>query len=123
MCTGSARRPGGAMRRGLDSTRGAVTASATDGLWREGDHWALRFRGRETRLRHAKGLGYLAVLLEHPGAEIGVLELLTAVRGAQARAGPAHAGTRAELRADDATGAGPALDTRAKAAYRARVDE
>ncbi len=100
-----------------------MTASATEGLWREGDHWALRFRGRETRLRHAKGLGYLAVLLEHPGAEIHVLELLTAVRGAPARAGPAPAGTRAALRADDAAGAGAALDTRAKAAYRARVDE
>ena len=60
---------------GLDSRRRAVTASATEGLWREGDHWALRYRGREARVRHAKGLGYLAVLLEHPGAEIHVLEL------------------------------------------------
>ena len=57
-----------------------MTASATEGLWREGDHWALRYRGREARLRHAKGLGYLAVLLEHPGAEIHVLELVAAVR-------------------------------------------
>ena len=34
-----------------------------------------------------------------------------------------RAGARAELRADDAAGAGAALDARAKAAYRARVDE
>ena len=98
-----------------------MTASATEGLWREGDHWALRYRGREARLRHAKGLGYLAVLLEHPGAEIHVLELLAAVTGAAG--GAALAGARAELRADDAAGAGAALDARAKAAYRARVDE
>ncbi len=96
-----------------------MTESATEGLWREGDHWALRYRGREARLRHAKGLGYLAVLLEHPGAEIHVLELLAAGRAAPARGGAA----RAELRADDAAGAGAALDARAKAAYRARVDE
>jgi predicted ATPase/class 3 adenylate cyclase len=100
-----------------------VTENATEGLWREGDHWALRYRGREARLRHAKGLGYLAVLLEHAGAEIHVLELLAAVRGAPARGGAALAGERAELRADDAAGAGAALDARAKAAYRARVDE
>ena len=97
-----------------------MTASATEGLWREGDHWALRYRGREARVRHAKGLGYLAVLLEHPGAEIHVLELLAAVSGLPARADP---GARTELRADDAGGAGAGLDAQAKAAYRARVEE
>jgi predicted ATPase/class 3 adenylate cyclase len=112
------------MSRGLDSPRRAVTESATEGLWREGDHWALRYRGREARLRHVKGLGYLAVLLEHPGAEIHVLELVAAARGAPTRdRGAALAGARAELRADDAAGAGAALDAQAKAAYRARVDE
>ena len=121
MCTGIARRPRGAMGRGIDSPGRAVTASATEGLWREGDHWALRYRGREARVRHAKGLGYLAVLLEHPGAEIHVLELLAAVRGAAGSR--AVAGARAELRADDAGGAGAALDAQAKAAYRARVEE
>jgi class 3 adenylate cyclase len=100
-----------------------VTESATEGLWREGDHWALRYRGREARLRHAKGLGYLALLLERPGAEIHVLELVAAATGAPARGGAALAGARAELNADDAVGAGAALDARAKAAYRARVDE
>ena len=97
-----------------------MTENATEGLWREGDHWALRYRGCEARLRHAKGLGYLAVLLEHPGAEIG------RARAPGRRAGRAGRGdrrARAELRADDAAGAGAALDARAKAAYRARVDE
>ena len=95
------------MGRGLDSPRRAVTESATEGLWREGDHWALRYRGREARLRHAKGLGYLAVLLEHPGAEIHVLELWPSVQGCAGSDG-ALAGARAELRADDAAGAGAA---------------
>jgi class 3 adenylate cyclase len=100
-----------------------VTEGATEGLWREGDHWALRYRGREARLRHVKGLGYLAVLVAHPGAEIHALELVAAAEGARARDGAALAGERGELRADDAAGAGAALDARAKAAYRARVEE
>ena len=91
---------------------------ATEGLWREGDHWALRYRGRETRLKHAKGLGYLALLLEHPGAEMHVLEIVAATDGA---APPAR--DPAGPMADDASGAGPALDAQAKAAYRARVEE
>lgn len=106
------------MRGGLDSRRGSVTEGATEGLWREGDHWALRYRGRETRLKHAKGLGYLALLLEHAGAEIHVLEIVAAADGA-----PAPTGERPEPMADDAAGAGAGLDSRAKAAYRARVEE
>jgi predicted ATPase/class 3 adenylate cyclase len=106
------------MERGLDSRRRAVIEGATEGLWREGDHWALRYRGRETRLKHSKGLGYLALLLEHPGAEIHVLEIVAAADGAL---GPP--GRRAEPMADDAAGAGAGLDAHAKAAYRARVAE
>ena len=99
-----------------------MTESATEGLWREGDHWAFRYRGREARLRHSKGLAYLAVLLQHAGSEIHVLELVAAVEGTQARADPSGA-KRAELTADDASGVGAGLDAQAKAAYRARVQE
>jgi predicted ATPase/class 3 adenylate cyclase len=96
-----------------------VTEGTQDGLWREGDHWALRFHGREARLSHAKGLSHLATLLEHPGAEIHVLELVAVIERATAPAGA----SRAELTADDAAGAGAGLDEQAKAAYRTRVEE
>ena len=96
-----------------------MTDGANDGLWREGDHWALRYRGREARLRHAKGLSHLGTLLEHPGAEIHVLELVAVIERATASAD----GSRAELTADDAIGAGAGLDEQAKAAYRTRVAE
>ena len=86
----------------LDSRRGAVTDGATEGLWREGDHWALRYRGREVRLKDAKGLGYLALLLEHPGAEIHVLEIRR--RGRRARP---PGGSRADGRRRDRRRAGP----------------
>ena len=79
-----------------------MTESATEGLWREGDHWAFRYRGREARLRHGKGLAYLGVLLRHAGSEIHVLELVAAAEGTPARADPS-ATRRAELTADDAT--------------------
>jgi hypothetical protein len=88
-----------------------------------GDYWALRFRGREARLRHIKGLGYLAVLLEHPGTDIHVFEIVAAAEGAPPRTRSAIADREVELRADDAAGAGAALDAQAKAAYRARVEE
>jgi predicted ATPase/class 3 adenylate cyclase len=111
------------MGRELDSRRRAVTESAIEGLWREGDYWALRFRGREARLKHIKGLGYLAVLLQHPGTDIHVFEIVAAAEGAPPRARSAIAHREVGLRADDAAGAGAALDAQAKAAYRARINE
>jgi predicted ATPase/class 3 adenylate cyclase len=123
MCTAIARKPGEAMGRELDSRRRAVTESEIEGLWREGDYWALRFRGREARLRHIKGLGYLAALLEHPGTDIHVFEIVAAAEGAPPHTRSAIADREVELRADDAAGAGAGLDAQAKAAYRARIEE
>ncbi len=123
MCTAIARKPRGAMGRELDSRRRAVSESAFEGLWREGDYWALRFRGREARLRDIKGLGYLAVLLEHPGTDIHVLEIVAAAEGAPPRSRSTITDRNESFRVDDATGAGAALDAQAKAAYRARIEE
>ena len=67
MCTRIARRPRRAMRRGLDSRRRAVTENATEGLWREGDHWALRYRGCEARLTACQGTGLSRCLARAPG--------------------------------------------------------
>ena len=73
-------------------------------LRREGDVWALAHAGHPAiRLKHSKGLGYLQYLLDQPGREVHVLELV----------GTEHA-----------TGdAGPVLDARAKAEYRQRLDD
>jgi eukaryotic-like serine/threonine-protein kinase len=84
---------------------------------REGDFWTIAYGGTLLRLRDIKGLRYIATLLASPGKEIHVLELVTA-------------GTNHERRASDPGlpgglpgGAGPALDARAKAAYRRRLEE
>jgi tetratricopeptide (TPR) repeat protein len=100
-----------------ESLRAAVpgppepVASATEPLEgllrREGDVWTVSASGRTTRLHHAKGLTYLAMLLARPGAELHALEL--------ARSGLAGA-------PPPAGDLGPLLDRQAKAEFRARVD-
>jgi hypothetical protein len=73
-------------------------------LRREGDVWAIVPVGAPPfRLKHSKGLAYLSCLLEQPGREVHVLDLL----------GVEH------LTGD----AGPLLDPRAKAEYRSRVED
>ncbi|HUR22682.1 MAG TPA: hypothetical protein VMZ73_02300 [Acidimicrobiales bacterium] len=70
---------------------------------REGDVWLLSFDGTSVRLRDAKGLADLAVMLARPGREVHVAEL----------AGAAELGPRP---APDAL-----LDDKAIASYRARL--
>lgn len=72
-------------------------------LERDGDVWAIRWRGTTQRLKPVKGYAYLQRLIEQPGREIHVLELA----GIEHRAGDA----------------GPLLDPEAKAAYGARLAE
>jgi len=73
-------------------------------LRREGELWAVTPRGGDTlRLKHVKGFVYLECLLAQPGRELHVVELA----GLEHRTGDA----------------GPLLDARAKAAYRARLEE
>jgi tetratricopeptide (TPR) repeat protein len=72
-------------------------------LVREGDVWVATSRGTVVRVKHSKGFDYLAALLESPGREHHVLVL------AGAGEGPEDAGV--------------VLDARARASYRARVED
>jgi hypothetical protein len=82
----------------------ALTPAAAVELRREGEIWAITGAGgAPVRLRHSKGLGYLQYLIDQPGRQVHVLEL----------AGVEH------LTGD----AGVVLDARAKAEYRARLDQ
>ena len=49
---------------------------------RKGDYWTVEYEGSVVRLRDARGLRYLAFLLEHRGQQIAAIELLRAVEGA-----------------------------------------
>lgn len=84
---------------------------------KEGEYWTISFEGEVARLKDTRGLRHLHVLLQNPGREVHVLEL---VQGGAARR---HAPGVEEGLHIDAAGLGSILDDRAKAAYRARLED
>jgi predicted ATPase len=112
---------------GADEAAGADGAVRADtvgasALRREGDYWSVTFDGHGFRLRHSKGVDYLALLLQSPGREFHSLDLAggvladPATRGGYAGIDPADA----QIASGDA---GPVLDGPAKSSYRARLLE
>jgi tetratricopeptide (TPR) repeat protein len=103
-------------------TTGASGETVAASLRNEGEVWAIGFDDRVVRIRDAKGLHYLGRLLAHPGVEFHALDLVggetavptTAAVGAS-REDDLHVGTGGD--------AGPALDSAAKSAYKARIAE
>ena len=97
----------------VDARPSATTALASV-FRREGEYWSIRFGADELRMKDAKGLRYLALLLGSPGQEFLALDLATS-GGAQAR-----------RRTDDelslSSGVGEEiLDSEARAALRKRA--
>jgi DNA-binding response OmpR family regulator len=85
----------------------ATAFDADEAVFRkEGELWTIGDRDSVFRLRDAKGLGYLAVLLAHPGRELHVLELESS-------------GADRGIGGD----AGEVLDAAARGAYRRRLEE
>jgi hypothetical protein len=81
-------------------------------LCREGDVWQVGFGAEVARMKDARGVHLLALLLRHPGQEIHVLDL--AAGGPGAGDGDA-VGDRGD--------AGPLLDQAARSAYRRRLED
>jgi hypothetical protein len=75
------------------------------------------------RLRDTKGLRYLARLLADPGREFLAVDLAAAGRQTPSAAPAARAGAGELPVRPDLGDAGVLLDARAKAAYKARLDE
>jgi hypothetical protein len=75
----------------------------TNTFQREGEYWTLAHPGGIVRLRHGKGVRYLAELLARPGVEVHSLQLAGAT--------------------GHSSGFGPLLDERAKTAYRNRISD
>ena len=101
-------RPHGGRRSEPDPGTSARAELRRDGTW-----WVASHGGTSVRLRGTKGLGYLAELLRSPGAERHSLDLVDAVEGID----PERSVERRHL-----GDAGEALDARARAAYRHRVE-
>jgi tetratricopeptide (TPR) repeat protein len=108
--------------------------SAQKGVFRkEGEYWTVGIGGKAFRLKDTKGLGYVAHLLRHPGAEFHVLDLaggIASQREEEEGNQPAHGLPRGEEDLEKAGihigslgDAGEMLDDQAKAAYRRRVAE
>ena len=95
-------------------------ARRTSVFRREGEYWSIVFERETFRLRDAKGLRYLSILLASPGKEIHVLDLVAAEGGVE----PAGRAAGAEdLPAGGPGDAGEVLDPQAREAYRRRLVE
>jgi hypothetical protein len=89
---------------------------------REGEYWAIGYEGDSFRLKHSKGLAYLAELLARPGTELHALALVAAAGGGQPGGGGRGGGD--ETFASSGVGdAGELLDREAREAYRRRIEE
>ena len=89
-------------------------------LAREGDVWRLDYEGRVLRVRDAKGMRHLALLLANPGIEFHAVDVATAAEGGAAPAAESVEGLAVRAGTGDA---GPALDSQAKAEYRSRLED
>lgn len=100
----------------------APTRPAGAQLEREGEVWAITSGDTVVRIRDAKGLHYLAILLGAPGREHHVSDLLLQVDGGATDRRPSAAAHGLHV-VDDTAGTGPVLDAQARAAYRRRIVE
>jgi non-specific serine/threonine protein kinase len=89
----------------------------------EGEYWTVLFETETFRLKDAKGLHYLAYLLQHPGREFHVLDLVRTEAGGERSRRASRSARGDDLRVVGSVDAGPLLDERAKASYRARLRE
>lgn len=86
---------------------------------REGDYFSIAFEGEAFRLKDAKGLRYLALLLGSPGREIHVLDLVAGADGGP----PSRARADRDLETTGGGDAGEVIDAKARAAYTLRLKE
>jgi hypothetical protein len=86
---------------------------------REGEYWTISYEGRVIRIKHSKGLLFIAELLANPGREFHVTDLVGFSHGEHrfVAKGQAGNGLSGGLHSD----AGPALDTTSKTSYRERL--
>jgi tetratricopeptide (TPR) repeat protein len=97
-------------------TGSEVTTSAA--FLREGEYWTVRFGSDAFRIRHAKGMQYLATLFAQPGREVLSLDLVREWSpGAATGAGADHVALA------PGGDAGELLDRQARDEYRRRLTE
>src|SRR5262249_5627576 len=108
------------------ATERAAAADMPCRLIHEGDFWTVSFDGSTSRIRDAKGMRYLRLLVANPGQEFHVLAMVADIegrRGATADAPRLSEAALERLGMHRAAGgdAGLVLDAQARAAYRSRM--
>lgn len=86
---------------------------------REGEYWTISYERRVIRVKHAKGLSYIAHFLAHPGREFHVTDQMAF--GSGVSGGVVNPKTIEELTRNDLGDVGPALDATSKSSYRQRL--
>ena len=104
-----------------------VAADEVDNVFhRESDFWTLKFEGQVLRLRHGKGLVFVAYLLKHPDQEVHVIQLTNLLAGLHPVESvylPRSERQRLGMHTAKGADSSPLLDSSAKAAYRLRMKE
>jgi hypothetical protein len=99
---------------------------ATTSLFRQnGDYWTISYQGSVFRLKHIRGLGYIAHLLHHPNSEFHVFDLITSVHKTPPLSAATSGVALAEpgVQASRPGAADALLDAQARAAYKRRLAE
>jgi len=88
---------------------------------REGEYWTIVYENQTVRIRHSKGMAYIAYLIGHTGRELHVIDLASLGESdrLETRSIRSIAGEADTVLGD----AGPVLDSKAKASYRQRLRE
>ncbi|MBV8138021.1 MAG: AAA family ATPase [Deltaproteobacteria bacterium] len=103
----------------LDNENPAQTNQIPDRTFRrEGEYWTITYEGRVIRIKHCKGLLYIAQLLANPGREFHVTDLAGFADGGHFRLNAEPGDGRVSGVHSDA---GPALDATSKTNYRERL--
>ena len=92
----------------------------------EGEYWTVSFAGTTCRLKEARGLHYIAHLLQQPHQEVHVITLITMSADLNGGSADAHPFQDSSLPCDHTGGfsdAGEILDPQARAACKQRVSE
>ena len=118
-----------AQDQGTSTRRAANLASpspsATHLFRQEGDYWTISYDGTVFRLKHVRGLHYMAHLLQHPGQAFHVFDLVTLTRRPASVPSPPldPLSTTATPRGIGLGDAGEILDPPARLAYKQRLQE
>lgn len=106
-------------RQDLNVSR--AVAASLDSFTKEGEYWTIVFRGRVLRLRHSKGLGYIAELTSNPERQIHALDLVALRQRSNDLTSQEPSAGSSAIDPDFGRAASPLLDRQAREAYKQRL--